>query len=138
MSADPRPIPIPDIDTAPYWAAARKHELQVQRCPACSTYVFPPRPRCPKCLTQPLEWVRVSGRGTVRTFAIMRDTFIQHFPPPYAVAEVELEEQPGLVIYTNILKCDVSDVRIGLPVEVVFEDRPPDVSLPQFRPRRTT
>lgn len=138
MTADPRPIPVPDLDTAPYWAAAKRHELQVQRCSACGTYAFPPRPRCPKCLAQPLEWVRVSGRGTVLTFAIMRDTFIKHFPPPYVVAQVELEEQPGLVIFTNILECGVQDVRIGLPVELTFEDRPPDVSLPQFRPRRTT
>ena len=79
----------------------------------------------------------MSGRGKVRSFAIMRDTFVKGFPPPYAVAEVELEEQPGLVIVTNIVDCDVSDVRIGLPVEVTFEDRSPEVTIPQFRPRRT-
>jgi len=138
VTVDPRPIPVPDLDTAPYWGAARGHELRLPRCPACSTFVFPPKPRCPRCLTQPLEWVRVSGRGTVRSFVIMRDTFIKHFPPPYSVAEVELEEQPGLVLYTNIIECDVNDVRIGLPVEVTFEDRSPEVSVPQFRPRRKT
>ena len=135
MPADPRPIPVPDLDTAPYWEAAKKHELRVPHCPKCNLYVWVPKPRCPQCLTQPLEWLRMSGRGKVRSFVIMRDTFVKHFPPPYAVAEVELEEQPGLVIYTNILDCDVSDVRIGLPVEVTFDDRSPEVTIPQFRPR---
>lgn len=136
MTVDARPRPVPDSETAPYWEAAREHELRMQRCPACARYVFPPRPRCPACLHQPMEWVRVSGRGTVRTFAIMRDTFMKAFPPPYAIAEVELEEQPGLAITTNIVECDVAAVRIGLPVEVTFEDRAPDVTIPQFRPRK--
>jgi uncharacterized OB-fold protein len=135
VSVDPRPKPVPDIDTAPYWAAVREHVLRLQRCPACNRYAFPPKPRCAACLHQPLEWVSVSGRGKVRTFAIMRDTFMKAFPPPYAVAEVELEEQPGLTITTNIVECDVDNVRIGLPVEVTFEDRSPDVTIPQFRPR---
>ena len=78
----------------------------------------------------------MSGNGTVRTFTIMRDTFMKGFDPPYVVAEVELEEQAGLVLLTNIVECDIADVHIGQPVEVTFEDRSDSVTVPQFRPRR--
>jgi uncharacterized OB-fold protein len=123
------------METAPYWAAAKAHELKVQRCAACRRYVFPPKPRCPACLADQLEWTKMSGRGTVFSFVIMRETFIKGFEPPYVVATVELEEQPGLTIVTNILDCAVEDVHIGQPVEVTFDDRSSEVTIPQFRPR---
>jgi uncharacterized OB-fold protein len=79
----------------------------------------------------------LSGKGTVYTFSIMRDTFMRGFDPPYVIAQVELEEQPGLRLTCNILDCPIGDVRIGMPVEVTFEERPEGVTLPQFRPRTT-
>lgn len=133
---DARPIPICDPETAPYWEAARAHELRLPRCARCGHYEFPPKPRCSACLADALEWVKVSGHGTVFSFAIMRESFMKAFEPPYVVAQVELEEQPGLLVMTNIVDADVADVRIGQLVEVTFEDRSPDVTIPQFRPRR--
>lgn len=139
MSAtvDKRPIPLSDPDTAPYWAAARKHEFKLPRCRLCSRYVFPPKPICPACGEASLEWQEVSGRGTVFAFTIMRDNFMGGFEPPYSVAEVELEEQPGLFVVANIVGCEISAVRNGMPVEVTFEDRSESVTVPQFRPRKT-
>ncbi len=52
---------------------------------------------------------------------------------PYAVVVVELEE--GGRMLTNLVDCALERLRIGLPVEVVFEQPLPDVTLPQFRPR---
>ena len=123
MTEDLRPVPVPDGDTAPYWEAARKHVLALPRCTACRRYFFPPRALCPDCLVPP-EWAEVSGRGTVHAFTIMRESFMKGFPPPYVVADVELEEQSGLKLVTNIVGCDVTDVRIGQPL-VTFEDRSP-------------
>ena len=134
MAEDPRPAPLPDKESAPYWAAAKAHRLELQYCPTCGRYAFPPRALCPVCLVEP-GWAQVSGRGTVRTFTIMRDSFMKGFTPPYVVAEVELEEQPGLRLITNIVGCDAGDVRIGQAVEVAFEDRSESVTIPQFRPR---
>lgn len=135
MAEDARPAPLPDGESAPYWAAAKAHKLELPHCETCGRYAFPPRPLCPVCLVKP-AWSEVSGRGTVYTFTIMRDSFMKGFEPPYVVAEVELEEQPGLRLVTNIVDCDVADVHIGQPVEVTFEDRSGSVTVPQFRPRR--
>jgi uncharacterized OB-fold protein len=52
---------------------------------------------------------------------------------PYAIAIVEIEEQKGLRLMTNIVNCPAEAVRIGMPVRVVFE-RHDDVWIPLFEP----
>jgi uncharacterized OB-fold protein len=48
------------------------------------------------------------------------------------LAYVELEE--GVRMLTNIIDCDLANLRIGMPVEVVFEDVTPEMTLPKFKP----
>ena len=132
-----KPIPIPDLETAPYWDAARRHVLMLPRCSGCGHLLFPPKPECPACLTHDVAWVELSGRGTVYTYCVMRVSLVPGYDAPYVVAEVALEEEPDVRITSNVVACPIDQVRIGMPVEVTFEDRTPEVSLPQFRPRRT-
>ena len=49
------------------------------------------------------------------------------------VAIVELPEQEGLRLTTNLVNCALEDVRIGMPVRVLFEQWE-DVWLPLFEP----
>ena len=60
----------------------------------------------------------MSGRGTVFTFTVNHQPFNPAVPVPYVIAIVELEEQAGLRIATNIVDCEPESVCIGLPVEV--------------------
>jgi uncharacterized OB-fold protein len=83
-----------------------------------------------------MEWAEVSGRGTVFSYCVMHLPLVAGFEPPYVVADIELAEQSGLRITTNILNCPLGDIRIGMPVTVTFEDREPGVALPQFEPAR--
>ena len=53
---------------------------------------------------------------------------------PYVMAYVELAE--GLKVLTNLVECKPDEVRIGMPVEAVFEDATPEVTLLKFRPAR--
>ena len=55
--------------------------------------------------------------------------------PATVIAVIDLDEQPGLRIVSNVTDCDAAAVTIGMPVEVHFEERD-DVWLPLFRPRR--
>ena len=77
----------------------------------------------------------MSGLGTVYTFAVVRQAFDPAFlsEVPYVVALVELDEQPGLLVLSNIVDVDREAVEIGMRVEVTFEDRGDHV-VPQFRP----
>lgn len=129
-----RPVPVEDADTRPYWEAARQHRLELPRCDDCGKFCFPPRPRCPACLSSALRWSKLSGRGTVYSYSVICVPIVRGLEPPYAVAQIELEEQAGLRLIANILDCDPNDVRIGMPVEVTFEDVEENFTLPQFRP----
>ncbi len=129
-----KPAPVPDAETQPYWDAAARHVLSLPHCQDCDRYVFPPRPICPRCLGAPLEWVELSARGTLYSFAVMWESYMKGFDAPYLIAQVELDEQPGLRLTTNLIDCDPSGARIGMPVSVAFEDRSDGLAVPQFRP----
>jgi uncharacterized OB-fold protein len=80
----------------------------------------------------------VSGRGTVASFTVNYQAWLPGMALPYVIALVAIEEQPALRLQTNIVGCEPDDVRIGMPVEVVFEhyeDPQGDVWLPLFQPR---
>jgi uncharacterized OB-fold protein len=129
--------PLPDLSnprTRPFWAAARQHELRVQRCPKCGYYRYPPAPRCPECLDVNDDWVQVSGRGKIWSFNIYHHLFSRAFEAdlPYNTALVELEEGPRLI--TNIVGVSNDDLMVEMPVEVCFEDVTDEVSLVKFRP----
>ena len=130
-----KPLPQITREMAPFWEAARRHELVVQRCRGCGAYRFPARELCSRCLSREAEWAPVSGRGAVFSYAIMHQVYHPGFAAeaPYAVVVIELAEGARLV--SNLVDCPVGDVTIGMPVEVVFEDVTPEVALPKFRPR---
>lgn len=130
-----KPIPLPDIDTAPYWSAALEGRLSLPCCACCGQFVFPPKPFCPTCPGHPLAWKDVSGRGSIYSYCIMHMKLIAGFEPPYLIGVIELREQTGLRITANIVDCPPEALRIGMPVEVIFERRNSGVALPQFRPR---
>jgi uncharacterized OB-fold protein len=77
----------------------------------------------------------VSGRATVATFTVNHQPWIPGFDPPYVVAMVEIEEQPSVRLTTNIVGCRPEEVRIGMPVQVLFEHHD-DVWIPLFEPAR--
>jgi uncharacterized OB-fold protein len=135
MSEYKGPIPLPTPETRPFWEAARRHELQLRCCRACGRHHFYPRAACPHCLSGELEWQRASGRGTLHTFTVVHRGQ-RDFPlgAPYVIAIVELAEGPRLMTNLVGVAADPKAIRIGMPVEVTFEDVSPDVALPRFRP----
>src|SRR5688500_6268644 len=98
--------------THAFWSAAAHGVLRVARCP------HPPRPVCARCWSRTITPEPVSGRATVWTWTVNRYQWQTTMAPPYVLAEVELVEQPGLRLLTNIVDCAVDEVRIGLEVEV--------------------
>jgi hypothetical protein len=130
-----KPLPGITEDGAPYWAATRAGRLEVQHCTACGHRRFPPSVLCPKCLAFEHEWKPLSGRGRIYSFIVVHRPQHPGFfaDAPYNVAIVELEE--GIRLHTNVVDCANEDLRIDMPVEVVFEKVDDEVTLPKFRPR---
>jgi uncharacterized protein len=131
-----KPLPRIDEESKGFWEACQRHELYLQRCGECGALRYYPRALCPACLSDRIEWVRASGRGTVYTFTVTHQNQAPGFRDalPYAMAYVELAE--GVRMLTNIVECAPDDVRIGMPVELTFEDVTPEITLPRFRPVR--
>ena len=126
-----RLLPRVDDTNEFFWTAGADGRLRFQRCDECGWYNHPPSPRCRRCISKALTPTPVSGRGRVHTYTVNHQPWIPGFDPPYVIAIVELEEQEGLRLTTNIVGCEPADVRIGLPVRVVFEQHD-DVYIPLF------
>jgi len=130
------PRPAADALTAPFWDGCREHRLVIQRCRACGHYLHLPKPVCRFCLSTDLGYEAVSGRATLYTYTVAVQPFHPYYADkvPYLLATVELAEQPRLMLFTRLTECTEDDVRVGMPVEVVFDDVTPDLTLPLFRP----
>ncbi|HYL59335.1 MAG TPA: Zn-ribbon domain-containing OB-fold protein [Candidatus Acidoferrales bacterium] len=132
MSEYFKPLPKPTPTSRPFWDAAKRHELSIQRCGACKSYVYYPRDRCPHCFADQLEWQRVSGRGRVYSYTVVRRASARSFGDgPYVLAIVELEEGPRM---TSNIVAPPEKIRVDMPVEVFFDDVTPDRTLVKFKP----
>jgi uncharacterized OB-fold protein len=134
--APTRPLPVPDERSRPYWDAAADHVLAVARCSVCRAYSVPPDVVCQHChSTEPeFTYVPVSGRGVVRSWTVMHQSFLPGFDDliPFVLVDVELEEQADLRTIGRLLDGPDAPLAIGAPVRVAFEDLAPGVSVPAF------
>ena len=126
------PLPTPTPLSQPHWDACREGRLLVQRCDACGTHVFIPRPVCTACQSEALTWVESSGRGVLYSHTTVHRPQRPEFDVPYTVAIVELEE--GWHMLSNLVGCEPDALEVGMPVEVCFREMTPEITLPLFRP----
>ena len=127
-----KPRPLPDSVSQPYWEAAQEGRLEVQRCRACGFHQFPPDLLCRRCQSEQLEFVPLSGRGRIYSYAVYTRSFSEAFPAPYVLALVDLADAPEVRLMTNVVETPVDQLVVDMDVEVTFEARG-EVSLPQFR-----
>jgi uncharacterized OB-fold protein len=131
----PAARPLPEITplTAPFWDAARRRELVVQRCGACGAWRFPPEVGCYACGSRDVRWERVSGRAVLYTWTVAHPPLLPFFSEraPWPVAVVQLEEGPRLV--TTLAGVAIDDYAFGMPLQADFEDAGGGVTLVVFR-----
>ena len=129
------PLPKPDAVSQFFWDGCNERKLLVQRCNSCGRYNHPPRIVCPNCLSADIVPTEVSGEGVVDTFTIPLQPYDPYYAAqvPYTLAVVELAEQRSLKMLTNVVDIEPDDVRVGMPVQVVFRQVAPRVTLPLFR-----
>jgi uncharacterized OB-fold protein len=134
--------PLPKISPAnrPFFDAARNGELRLPRCRACSHVFYPPEVFCPRCLSTELDWLALSGKGTVWSFIVMYQRYFPAFADeiPYNVAFVRLDDAPDVWMCTNLVDVKHEAIACDMPVEAVFDPVTPDVTLVKFRPSRPT
>jgi uncharacterized OB-fold protein len=134
MAGPDRPRPAITDLTRPFWDAAREGRLVIQKCVSCGYYNHPPRPACDKCLSTELSFEPVSGLGRVYSFTVMHQKNVQGFEDslPYLTALVELDEQPMLLLVTNLPGSEADDSLLDARARVEFQRTDDEVTLPQF------
>ena len=97
----------------------QRYRLEAVKCLNCSTVIFPPRPKCPKCKTTDLEKIKLPEKGKIISYTVIHNA-PQKFTlyVPYIVGLIELED--GTRIISQITDCTPEEIELGMPVEAVF------------------
>lgn len=133
-----KPLPTITSEARPFWEGAAKQQLLMQCCLDCSAYIWTPRPSCFECGSENIQWQKLSGRGEVYSFTVIRQVVgraaSQAFEKdiPYVIAWIDLDEGPRMI--TNVIGCPVENVTLGMKVSVIFEQQSADIWLPKFMP----
>jgi uncharacterized protein len=127
-----RVLPTLDEPSAFFWTSGSDGRLRFLRCDGCAYLIHPPAPYCPACGERGVAPSSVSGRAVVHSFTVNHQPW-DGTEDPYVIALVTIAEQDDVRLTTNLVDVEPDDVRIGMEVEVVFEqhDR---VFIPLFRP----
>ena len=129
-----KPLPAISDFNRPFWEGTHRREYRLQQCNSCGKVWAPNGPVCPHCFSADYQWKKVSGRGKIASWVVFHKLYHPAFAAdiPYNVAFVELEEGPRVI--SNIVGIANDKLKIGLPVEVVFEDVNDEITIPKFRP----
>jgi uncharacterized OB-fold protein len=100
------------------------------RCSTCETTFFPPRSVCPTCLGAELEWVELSGRGSV--YAYTQQHYSMLYRKPEVVGVIELDGCSGRML--ALIDAPFDDVHIGMPVRSDFMESPFGMTMVKFVP----
>jgi uncharacterized OB-fold protein len=129
-------LPVADDRSDAYWSAAARHVLALPRCADCAQLALPPDVVCPRCRSAHPRFVfeAVTGHGTVRSWIVVRDSFLPGFADdlPFVLVDVELDVQRDLRMIGRLLDGPHIALHIGDRVSVAFEDLGDAVSIPAF------
>ncbi len=118
--------PTVNIGDEPYFEAATQGKLLVKKCADCGKIHHYPRGFCPFCFSDRVSWQEARGTGRIYSYSVTR----RAGPVPYCIAYVTLDE--GVTMMTNIVDCDLDQLRIGQAVKLVIKKSVNGVSVPMF------
>ena len=93
------------------------------KCPSCKKVYVPPRLHCPACFVKMSEWVKLSGKGTLETFTIVRypEPYMPK-EPPFAYGVIKLDgADTGLVHLLGGV--ELNKIKVGMKLEPVFKEK---------------
>jgi uncharacterized OB-fold protein len=126
--------PLPKIDelNQAHWHGAQQGRLMVQQCKQCNTYRYPFKKMCADCYSIEVEWIQVSGKGSIWSWCVFHRPYFKGFEleMPYNVVLVELDE--GIRIYSNLVGALLDELQIGMRVKACFDAVTSEVSLVKF------
>jgi uncharacterized OB-fold protein len=131
------PGPEPTLDDAPFWSHCQAGRLHFQRCAACGLYRHPPAPACRGCGAAESEWVPAPDEAELFSFTVVHYAAIGGIAGdlPYNVAIVRYPSLGDVRLVSNVIDAEPGQLRIGMPLELVWETAGNGQKLPRYRPR---
>lgn len=110
-----------DGTASEYYRRLREEKkFYTTKCKSCSHVAYPPRPFCPKCFSEDVEWVDVGTKGGT-LYAFTTQGTALRFMAPDVIGIVEI---PGVARVLSKINGKLADMKIGMKLK--FE--PFDVS----------
>lgn len=131
-----KPIPLKNEDNKPYWDAADQHKLMLQKCNDCNAYAHPPGPTCASCGSDKMTWEDFGSdvTATIYSYIITYRPFLPGFQDdlPTIIALGKLDKAPEVKIMCNVRNCSDKDVKVDMPVKMIWEEINEERALPQW------
>lgn len=92
------------------------------RCPTCNRVYIPAKPNCVKCQNSLDEWVNISDKGTLMTYAIAYSSdplYPKAVPLIYGIIQLDGADT-GMVHFLG--ETDIENIEIGMRVQAVFKE----------------
>jgi uncharacterized protein len=109
------------------------------QCQSCWYWNHPPKPRCRACCADDLAWAVLAAPFTLYSFGISMLPGIHGSSAPWVPAIVSHADQTDLRLFSEVVDCDLPQLRIGLLLDITFREiRSPrriPLYLPVFRIR---
>lgn len=126
------------MDTAerakPYFDAAERGVLVLQRCTACGACAFPLRSRCASCGATTLEWRESAGLGRVFGHGKLARSSLAELEGKLPVTLLLVDLDEGVRIPARLAAGESRTPRAGDRVTLGFERSADGTPLPVFRP----
>ncbi|MBT4521225.1 MAG: nucleic acid-binding protein [Halieaceae bacterium] len=116
-----------------YWEGIKQRKLVFQKCGECETFSHPPRVMCPNCKAQNWVWVESSGKGRVYSWTVLRQEVHPAFRVPFEVVLIEMDNEEGVRIVSNMVDCNPDEIDFDMPVELCFKEVTEEWALPFFK-----
>jgi uncharacterized OB-fold protein len=123
--------PIKPFTIESFYNFIKQQKLMAAKCRTCKQLLLPPKPMCPECFSNNLEWKELKPNGKLLTYTIIHIS-PQQFQKltPYAVGIVELDENvqlPGII--RNV---DLAQVQVGMKLVMGFDTASISEEWPQW------
>jgi len=117
--------------TLKFWEGLKNRKLLAPKCKDCGEVFFPPRGFCPKCFSENIEWVELSGKGKLHSW-----TEVHYLTPkPYILGVIELAEGIGRMI--SRVEAKPEELRIDMPMKIDFIDVSDKLTLFIWKPDKS-
>ena len=125
------PAPAQNVESKPFWDAAKEGRFMIKKCNACGAKRFPPGPACQSCEAYDRGHDVAAGTGTVFSYVVHRHPPVAGKELPIVIALIDLDE--GVRMVGEVVDVPDDEIQIGMRLHVDFREVDDDLTLPVWR-----